>query len=104
MDKEVYKVRLYDGRNDTSFTSRRMLLQIHHIDEDHANNDPLNLAVLCSADRDATQTRGGFGRTQAKHIEEMHDTIVPDAIKAQIEQRDAAKRLTLKKDYDGKDS
>jgi len=37
-------------------------VQIHHIDEDHANNDPKNLAVLCLADHDATQIKGGFGR------------------------------------------
>ena len=31
--------------------------------------------------------------TQAKHIEEMYDTVVPDTIKAQIEQRDAPKQI-----------
>src|SRR5437867_4398073 len=37
-------------------------VQIHHLDENPANHDPSNLAVLCLQDHDATQTRGGFGR------------------------------------------
>jgi hypothetical protein len=35
--------------------------------------------------------------TQATHIEEMYDTIVPDTVKAQIEQRDAPKQIENKK-------
>jgi hypothetical protein len=35
--------------------------------------------------------------TQANHIEEMHDTIVPDVVKAQIEKRDAPKQIEKKK-------
>jgi len=31
--------------------------------------------------------------TQAKHIEEMYDTIVPETVKAQIEKRDAPKQI-----------
>jgi hypothetical protein len=31
--------------------------------------------------------------TQAKHIEEMYDTIVPETVKAQIEKRDAPKQV-----------
>jgi hypothetical protein len=37
-------------------------VQIHHVDDDHTNNDPKNLAVLCLADHDLTQIKGGFGR------------------------------------------
>lgn len=36
--------------------------QIHHIDENPANNDPKNLAVLCLECHNETQIRGGFGR------------------------------------------
>src|SRR5665213_1317833 len=36
--------------------------------------------------------------TQAKHIEEMYETIVPETVKAQIEKRDAPKQLEHKKD------
>lgn len=36
--------------------------------------------------------------TQAKHIDEMSDTIVPDAVKAQIEKRDAPKQIEKKKE------
>ena len=36
--------------------------------------------------------------TQANHIEEMHDTIVPDVVKAQIEKRDAPKQIEKKKE------
>lgn len=37
-------------------------VQIHHIDDDHANNDPANLAVLCLECHNETQVTGGFGR------------------------------------------
>jgi hypothetical protein len=37
-------------------------VQIHHIDEDHANNDRENLAVLCLSCHHETQTSGGFAR------------------------------------------
>jgi hypothetical protein len=36
--------------------------------------------------------------TQANHIEEMYDTIVPDVVKAQIEKRDAPKQIEKKKE------
>lgn len=36
--------------------------------------------------------------TQAKHIDEMSDTIVPNAVKAQIEKRDAPKQIEKKKE------
>jgi hypothetical protein len=39
-----------------------MPVQIHHIDDDPANNALDNLAVLCLVDHDRTMTRGGFGR------------------------------------------
>jgi hypothetical protein len=37
-------------------------IQIHHIDENPANNDPENLAVVCFDCHNATQVKGGFGR------------------------------------------
>ena len=36
--------------------------QIHHIDENPANNEPDNLAVLCLECHNETQIQGGFGR------------------------------------------
>ena len=36
--------------------------------------------------------------TQAKHIEEMYDTVVPDTVKAQIDKRDAVKQIEKKKE------
>ena len=36
--------------------------------------------------------------TQAKHIEEMYETVVPETVKAQIEKRDASKQIVHKKD------
>ena len=36
--------------------------QIHHIDENPANNEPNNLVVLCLECHNETQIRGGFGR------------------------------------------
>lgn len=47
-------------------------VQIHHIDENHANNDRENLAVLCFECHHETQTSGGFARhldaAQVKHF------------------------------------
>jgi tetratricopeptide (TPR) repeat protein len=37
-------------------------IQIHHIDEDHANSIEENLAVLCFECHDQTMIKGGFGR------------------------------------------
>src|SRR5262245_26484079 len=37
-------------------------VQIHHLDENPANHDPDNLAVLCLNCHDDTQLRGGFTR------------------------------------------
>jgi len=37
-------------------------IQIHHIDDNPANNEPNNLAVLCLECHNETQIRGGFGR------------------------------------------
>lgn len=36
--------------------------QIHHIDDNPANNDPDNLSVLCLQHHNDTQVQGGFGR------------------------------------------
>jgi hypothetical protein len=41
---------------------RKLSVQIHHIDENPANNDPDNLALLCLECHDETQVTGGFGR------------------------------------------
>jgi hypothetical protein len=38
--------------------------------------------------------------TQAKHIGEMYDTVVPETVKAQIEKRDAPKQLEHKPSED----
>lgn len=40
----------------------RKSVQLHHIDENPANNDPQNIAVLCLQCHDDTQLTGGFGR------------------------------------------
>lgn len=41
---------------------RGKTVQIHHVDEDPANNASGNLAVLCLECHNETQLRGGFGR------------------------------------------
>ena len=40
----------------------RKRVQIHHIDDNPANHEIANLAVLCLECHDQTQTRGGFAR------------------------------------------
>src|SRR6266571_3981208 len=72
--------------------------QIHHIDENPANNDFKNLAVLCLECHNETQIRGGFGRklnaeqvilyrddwliqvskTRAAHVDRLASTSVED--------------------------
>jgi hypothetical protein len=37
-------------------------IQIHHIDDDPTNHDPVNLAVLCVGCHEVTQIKGGFSR------------------------------------------
>lgn len=52
-------------------------VQIHHIDDNNSNNDPVNLAVLCLADHDATQIKGGFGRKlSAREVSKYRDDWV----------------------------
>jgi hypothetical protein len=41
---------------------RGKAIQIHHIDENPANNEPMNLAVLCLQCHHETQVTGGFSR------------------------------------------
>lgn len=42
-------------------------VQVHHIDDDPANNNLANLAVLCFECHNETQVRGGFGRRFSPH-------------------------------------
>jgi hypothetical protein len=39
--------------------------------------------------------------TQARHIEQMYETVVPESVKTQIEKRDAPKQIEHKKDGEG---
>jgi hypothetical protein len=65
-------------------------LQIHHIDENHANNDRENLAVLCFGCHHETQVSGGLARhldaAQVKHFRD-------DWIQRVKRRRDDADRL-----------
>ena len=66
--------------------------QIHHIDDNLANNDPLNLAVLCLECHGETQTRGGFGR----HLSEAEVREYRDDWTARVQnRRDEADRLAV---------
>lgn len=47
---------------------RGKAVQIHHIDDDPANNSTDNLAVLCLECHNDTQVKGGFGRTLSKEL------------------------------------
>ncbi len=64
--------------------------QIHHIDEDPANNDFANLAVLCLLCHDGTQVKGGFGRKfNAESVIKYRD----DWINRVIDRRNKADQL-----------
>ena len=65
-------------------------VQIHHIDEDHANNDHENLAVLCLSCHHETQTSGGFARyLDAAQVRQFRD----DWVQRVERRRDDADRL-----------
>ena len=65
-------------------------VQIHHIDENHANNDPDNLAVLCLGCHHETQLSGGFARhLDAAQVRQFRD----DWIQRVRRRRDDADRL-----------
>ena len=74
-------------------------IQIHHIDDDPANNDSSNLAVLCLRCHGETQIKGGFARhTSAAEIRLYRDNWVKrvkkrrrDADSLMIERRTGSK-------------
>lgn len=69
---------------------RGLPVQIHHIDEDPSNNDPSNLAVLCSNCHDGTMISGGFGRKlNAPLVTQYRD----EWIKRVANRRDEADKL-----------
>jgi hypothetical protein len=64
--------------------------RIHHIDENPANNDPENFAVLCFDCHDKTQVRGGFGRgLDAAQVTQFRD----DWLQRIQRRRDQADRI-----------
>lgn len=57
--------------------SRNDPVQIHHINENPADNRIENLCVLCLSDHNRTQTRGGFGRhLSASEVKRYRDDWV----------------------------
>jgi tetratricopeptide (TPR) repeat protein len=56
------RVLFYADRTCCVCRVRGKPVQIHHIDEDPANNEPRNLAVVCFDCHRDTQIRGGFDR------------------------------------------
>ncbi|MCY8028924.1 HNH endonuclease [Bacillus inaquosorum] len=58
----VAKVLFLSDRTCCVCRSAKKPIQIHHIDENPANNHPDNLAVLCLDCHNDTMIKGGFGR------------------------------------------
>lgn len=55
-------------------------VQVHHIDEDPANNDIVNLAALCQICHEKTQIRGGFTKKlSALAVTRYRDAWLQDA-------------------------
>jgi hypothetical protein len=72
-------------------------IQIHHIDNDPANNEITNLAVLCFHCHNDTQIRGGFSRKlDAPQVTYFRD----DWHKRVQARRDAADQLAASKQID----
>lgn len=69
-------------------------IQIHHIDENPANHDPNNLAVLCLQHHEETQIRGGFGRKLRDVDIRRHRE---DWLRRIAERRTAADRIVLER-------
>jgi hypothetical protein len=53
---------LFDSDRTCCICHEKKPVQIHHMDDNPANNSPDNLAVLCLDCHHDTQLRGGFGR------------------------------------------
>jgi len=69
-------------------------VQIHHIDDDPANNAIANLAVLCFDDHDKTQIRGGFGKQlRALEVTRFRD----EWVRRVRERKEAADRLAAER-------
>jgi hypothetical protein len=67
-------------------------VQIHHIDEDPANNELGNLAVLCLDCHNDTQIRGGFGRKlDSDQVILYRDDWVESVARSRLSQLQASK-------------
>jgi hypothetical protein len=69
-------------------------VQIHHIDEDPTNNDPMNLAVCCTECHNDTMIRGGFGRKLGAQEVRVYRN---DWVRRVAERRRRADQLLLEK-------
>ena len=69
---------------------RGKAVQIHHIDEDPANNDPGNLAVLCLDDHDLTQISGGFGKKLSAAVVRKYRDAWLDRVQTRRKEADKA--------------
>lgn len=71
-------------------------VQIHHIDDDPANNDPENLAVLCLLCHDDTQIRGGFARKLNAGLVRMYRNSWNASVKLKLNpQGDSDRRILI---------
>jgi hypothetical protein len=69
-------------------------VQIHHLDENPSNNDPSNLAVVCTECHNDTMMKGGFGRKLgASEVRIYRD----DWIRRVADRRSQADQLALQK-------
>jgi hypothetical protein len=61
-------------------------IQLHHIDEDRSNDDPANIAVLCTECHNQTLMKGGFGRrldpAQVRRYKDEWNEIVAERVQA----------------------
>ena len=69
-------------------------MQIHHLDENPSNNDPSNLAVVCTECHNDAMMKGGFGRKLgASEVRIYRD----DWIRRVADRRSQADQLALQK-------
>lgn len=58
--------------------------QIHHIDEDHSNDDIENLAVLCVECHIQTQQKGGFVRSLSPSVVKLYNESWRKIVKSEL--------------------
>lgn len=94
------KILVESNRTCCACHVERLLIQIHHIDEDHNNNSPENLAVLCFNCHGQTHVSGGFSRKlNAEQVRLYKKEWLSQVKKDYVNRSEPERKETEKADY-----